>query len=608
MSASPLLTSVEGLGLVLAAATLLYLLRVRSQAPAEAARPAQVVSRVFRPSIMLALTALGVLLAGVVLYQQQSAEVSRRAQDNLAHLAELTARRIEAWLDGCRTDLEFAGRNPLLAHAILNRRTVDANIRKPDLKGGLDVLRLGEGFESLQVFAPGGESIEHAGGAIELTERLRFWIRGAELTGRVVMSDLYVPADSADGQPVVDFVVAIMRDDRPNTTAGVLVARVDPDAHLYPLLQVPNATLDSTVFAIGRRADAAMAALTGLDARGERTLATSRPISDTPWFLIATVSEAAILAPLQRAARVALLLAAAGLVVSGWLVVTWWRSERRHADDHLEERVAERTVELEQAKNAAEHSDRVKSAFLSSMSHELRTPLNAIVGFTDVLLQGLSGPLNEAQQRQLQIVRDSSAHLRALIEDVLDISRIEAGQVGLEFTAVDLHGLVHRRIEAFRPEYARKGIALRLEVEEALPVVRSDSKRTAQVVNHLLSNALKFTDSGSVTVRLRSLPDRLELLVVDTGIGISPDAQAQLFNPFTQVARPGGRMREGAGLGLAISRNLARALGGDITLASEVGCGSRFTFWLPLQVAEPAATDASPLLRLDDARRAIGAV
>jgi PAS domain S-box-containing protein len=252
------------------------------------------------------------------------------------------------------------------------------------------------------------------------------------------------------------------------------------------------------------------------------------------------------------------------------------------ARDQLEERVQQRTRELEQAKNAAEHGDRVKSAFLSTMSHELRTPLNSIMGFTDVLLQGMSGPLTEPQQKQLRIVRDSAAQLRALIEDVLDISRIEAGQVALDFTDVDLPELVTRQAEAFGPEAQRKGIELRVEAPPGVPRVRSDLKRTAQIVNNLLSNAIKFTDRGGVTVQVRHDGGRVEVRVRDTGMGIAADSLDKLFNPFTQVVRPGGRLHEGTGLGLAISRNLARAMGGDIVVESVVDQGSTFTFSMPL--------------------------
>ena len=255
--------------------------------------------------------------------------------------------------------------------------------------------------------------------------------------------------------------------------------------------------------------------------------------------------------------------------------------ELQQAHDLLDGRVRERTQQLEAAKDAAEHSDRVKSAFLSTMSHELRTPLNSILGFTDVLLQRLAGPLTEEQSRQLRMVRDASTRLNTLVEDVLDVSRIEAGQVGLEYGDVDLHELITRRTEPFGDLAGRKGLALRVETPASGPTIRSDGRRVGQIVGHLVSNAIKFTDTGEVAIAVRAAVGGVEISVTDTGVGIPEAALAQLFNPFVQVARPGGRLREGTGLGLAISRKLARALGGDITVHSEPGRGSRFTLWLP---------------------------
>ena len=1035
--------SLGGLGFVAATAALLYLLQSRWRPVRFPAwLPAPVGRAEIRPYLIFAIAVLGVLLAGHALYTQQSTEVTRRAGTTLSSLNELTADRIEDWIEDCRVDLEFAGRNPLLAYAIVNRRESSADLARPDMQGGLDILRESEGFERVQVFASDGAAIGHAGGAIARTERLQYWIRGAELTGRVVMSDLYVPADSTDGKPVIDFVVSVINGS--SKVAGVLVARADPDKYVFPtvtrqgfsdtprsfviahrrgdavaVLMPPalrsakefewvTATADSAAVQVVRGRDGVFAAL---DEQGRRVLATGHPIANTPWHLVGTVSEDDVFAPLRRATKFIVALVVAALALAAWFVATWWRSERRalaerldaaerrtsvvkehftiagrfvhdivlllderdativeandralvaygyareellartifdlrpagsaeqalarerfetmratdggsfvtrhwrkdgrsfpieisarfcslggrqfvqlvgrdvserieqeervsrisadrdrvlermhrqfdqmaaacivlsaegnvlqvnpayvrvfghapaqivglnidnfirsvpfreqvhrwlehlrgdpdatlagifentdarrnaihcrwtatalrddagrfagligmaediterieaeralrnseeryrtlthispvgifrtdlagltvfvnsrcsqivglpaqeclglgwvrsihaqdapatgqawqayiesqgtlryeqefrfkradgrtvwvlaqcnperdlqgelqghigtmtdvtalkaaqfelrQAHDHLEERVAERTVELEHAKNAAEQSDRVKSAFLSTMSHELRTPLNSILGFTDVLLQGLSGPLTAPQQRQLQIVRDSSTHLRALIEDVLDISRIEAGQVGLEFAEIDLADVVRRRVEAFGPEYAHKGLALKVETEGLVPLIRSDGKRAAQIVNNLLSNALKFTARGSVTVRLRRALDRLEIAVIDTGIGIPGHALGDLFDPFTQVARPGGRMHEGTGLGLAISRSLARALGGDITVVSEVDRGSRFEFWLPLVPTEFDVASVSGTFRKADVRRTLGAV
>jgi PAS domain S-box-containing protein len=268
--------------------------------------------------------------------------------------------------------------------------------------------------------------------------------------------------------------------------------------------------------------------------------------------------------------------------------------ELQQAHDCMEDRVRQRTRELESAKEIAERSDRVKTAFLTTMSHELRTPLNSIIGFTTVILQRQSGPLTDAQSRQLTIVRDSAAHLRALIENVLDITRIEAGQVGIEYTDVDLRELVSQHLFACAAEAARKNIRLDVVALNALPTLRTDARRAGQIIDNLLANAVKFTEQGSVTVEIETRLDRIEITVADTGIGIAERELPNLFNPFSQVSRPGGRLYEGTGLGLAISRNLARALGGDVSVTSEEGRGSRFALWLPRVPDEPVAVPAVP--------------
>ncbi len=265
----------------------------------------------------------------------------------------------------------------------------------------------------------------------------------------------------------------------------------------------------------------------------------------------------------------------------------------QEAHDHQAGRVQERTAQLNQARGVAERSDRVTTAFVATMSHELRTPLNSILGFTDVILEGFSGPLTGEQLRQLTIVRESAAHLQALIEDVLDVTRIEAGQIGLEFTEVDVHGLCARRVAAFEAAALRKGIALELRDPGRPLRIRSDARRAGQIVTNLLANAMKFTDAGRVSVEIRELANHVEIDVADTGIGISAESLARLFKPFTQVARPGRRLHDGTGLGLAISRNLARALGGDITVASTEGRGSCFTLWLPHGDGTPAGASVT---------------
>ncbi|HET7204719.1 MAG TPA: ATP-binding protein [Steroidobacteraceae bacterium] len=260
------------------------------------------------------------------------------------------------------------------------------------------------------------------------------------------------------------------------------------------------------------------------------------------------------------------------------------------ANARLELTVAERTQELVVERDRAEQADRAKTAFLSTVSHELRTPLNSIIGFTDIVLGELSGPLNEEQRRHLTIVQDSSRLLLALINEILDLSRIEAGRMQFSVESFDLADVLLRRLEAFASQADAKGLRLHSDLAPDLGTMFSDPKRVAQIVANLLSNAVKFTETGSVCLGAARDADRVRIDVRDTGPGIAPADLAQLFKPFMQVGDAQGRHREGTGLGLAISRHLARALGGDIAVESEPGRGTTFTVTLPLRVRAPVDT------------------
>jgi PAS domain S-box-containing protein len=256
----------------------------------------------------------------------------------------------------------------------------------------------------------------------------------------------------------------------------------------------------------------------------------------------------------------------------------------RDLNEQLERRVAERTAELREARERAESADRLKSAFLATMSHELRTPLNSIIGFTSIVAQGLAGPLNAEQTRQLGMVRSSARHLLDLINDVLDISKIEAGQLDLHITPFDLAESIHQAVQSVTPMAVQKNLPIVVQVPAGLEPVRSDRRRVEQVVLNLLSNAIKFTERGqiSVTVAIEGeTAPRAAIRVADTGIGIDAAGLAQLFQPFRQLDSGLARQHEGTGLGLAICHRLAGLLGGDIRAESEPGVGSVFTLRLP---------------------------
>ncbi|MCE9570661.1 MAG: PAS domain S-box protein [Rhodocyclales bacterium] len=254
---------------------------------------------------------------------------------------------------------------------------------------------------------------------------------------------------------------------------------------------------------------------------------------------------------------------------------------RRYAAD-LEQRVAERTAALEAAKIRAEAADRAKSGFLATMSHELRTPLNSIIGFTGVLQQKIPGPLNAEQEKQLGIVRNASRHLLELINDVLDISKVEAGELSLASERFDLRELLLRLGETFSPQAARRGLSYGQKIAEGDLFVSGDSRRVAQVLGNLIANALKFTPGGGITLDCTRRDDACIIAVSDTGVGIRPEDMNRLFRPFSQIENGLTGLREGTGLGLAISRHLAQAMGATIQVESEWGKGSRFSFTLPM--------------------------
>lgn len=231
---------------------------------------------------------------------------------------------------------------------------------------------------------------------------------------------------------------------------------------------------------------------------------------------------------------------------------------------------------------AAQEADRLKSAFLASMSHELRTPLNSIIGFTGILLQDLVGPLNDEQRKQLGMVRGSAHHLLTLINDVLDISKIEAGQLEILSELFDMRAAIEDTVQIVSPMAEKKDLVLVVDVSPEVDQIVGDRRRVEQILINLVNNAIKFTDKGEVRIESKVCDNRLETSISDTGIGIISEDFEIIFKAFMQVDTGLARLREGTGLGLSICKRLVEMLGGEIYVESERGVGSKFTFTLPV--------------------------
>lgn len=259
----------------------------------------------------------------------------------------------------------------------------------------------------------------------------------------------------------------------------------------------------------------------------------------------------------------------------------------------LERLVVERTRELEEATDQAQAANRAKSLFLASISHEIRTPLTAILGYSELLTR--EAPKERHRQGWVRGLRSNSEHLHSLVDNVLDLSQIEAGELVVIMESADVLTLTAEVLAALRPMADRKGVGLTLKCEGPIPRrIETDPLKVRQVLINLVGNAINHTREGSVSVVLSRLgsPEvdraRLGFCVLDTGSGIPREMQAQIFESFVQLKKSGGRPGQGAGLGLSISRRLARLLGGDLEVESELGRGSRFTLTLPDEGQEVA--------------------
>ena len=279
-------------------------------------------------------------------------------------------------------------------------------------------------------------------------------------------------------------------------------------------------------------------------------------------------------------------------------------TDRKQAEERAQQLAYEREARLE-----AEAASRAKSEFLAIMSHELRTPLNAVLGYAELLELGISGPLTDKMREQIGRIRISATHLLGLVNDLLDLAKVEAGRLQVSSGPASASGTVAAAMALIQPQAAARGIELLvLPAAEPSPVYLGDDERVRQIMVNLLSNAVKFTDPGGrITVeigsartagadtRLPTVRSYVTFTVTDTGRGIPEDKLLSIFDPFVQAESGHSRSREGSGLGLTISRRLARLMGGDLTVQSELQKGSTFTLWLPADASVKRTDQAPPI-------------
>ncbi|HEY82644.1 MAG TPA: hypothetical protein G4O01_05080 [Dehalococcoidia bacterium] len=283
--------------------------------------------------------------------------------------------------------------------------------------------------------------------------------------------------------------------------------------------------------------------------------------------------------------------AAAALIIG--ILLRRWLPEEEHEREQQEKHVRELTETIEKRKRAEEElvqaniqlkeMDRIKSEFLATMSHELRTPLNSIIGFTGIMLQGIPGELNAEQRKQLSMVNNSAKHLLGLINDILDLSRIESGKMEISTERFKIQDVVSEIAQSLSPMISQKGLKIITEIPDETPEIYSDRKKVSQILLNLVHNAVKFTPAGEVRIECKFDSDNLEVSVADTGIGIKKEAMKLLFEAFRQIDGTVQRRYQGAGLGLYLCQKLVTLLGGNIWVESEYGRGSKFTFTLPLR-------------------------
>ncbi len=574
-----------------------------------------------------AIITMALLVGGLGFYRKKAKGIIQQQHQIIAAIGTLKSGQIQNWRQERQADVQLAVRGPLL-----RQRTGEFlhNPSSPKLRADLlervQINTISSMYESALLLALDGQVLlnteSRSGLEDPATQRA---VKEAKASQKAVFSDFF---RHADGIMHIDVAAAVR--DAGGQPLAVLVLRSNADAFLFPLIQtwpLPNYSAETVlVLRSGNEATVphklrfeaesaprwhqpltrttfpAVAAVLGrwglfegIDYRGKQVLADSRPVPGSPWFIENKIDKDEALAQLHLDAIFIGLITGASILLVGALIAYYYRHrqaqnlralyETEQLELAAEKALQEKNIELGVAKKAS----LAKSEFLSAMSHELRTPLIGITGMLEVLAQS---NLDMDQRQSVDIIHESSESLLRIIGDILDFSKIEANKLELVPQTFSAQALLESVTQTFRSAISAKGLKLDVDVDPRVaPAHVADVLRLRQILNNFMSNAVKFTDQGSISLRLRFVDssagsESLVFEVQDTGIGVAPENQVRLFEPFTQAEANTTRRFGGTGLGLTISRRLAELMGGSLEIQSNMGQGTTIKLAVKLPVGD----------------------